>query len=87
MTTIYVPVPVTERLPEEIWGDIPQWEGLYQVSNIGRIRSLSRIIKDKKGRTLGFSGKIISAPLNQYGYPHVCLRKRPRQSSFLVHRT
>lgn len=25
---------------EEIWKDIPEYEGLYQVSNIGRVKSL-----------------------------------------------
>lgn len=30
---------------EEIWKDIPQFEGLYQVSNMGRIRSLPHITK------------------------------------------
>lgn len=29
----------------EIWKDIPQFEGLYQVSNMGRVRSLSRTVK------------------------------------------
>lgn len=26
----------------EIWRDVPQWDGLYQVSNRGRVRSLPR---------------------------------------------
>ena len=28
----------------EIWKDIPGYEGLYQVSNLGRVKSLSRIV-------------------------------------------
>jgi len=28
---------------EEIWKNIPQWEGFYQASNLGRIRSLDRV--------------------------------------------
>lgn len=34
---------------EEIWKDIPGYEGLYQVSNLGRVKSLDRtiIIKNK----------------------------------------
>lgn len=32
--------------PDEVWKDIPGWEGLYQVSNLGRIRSIRvRLIK------------------------------------------
>ena len=30
---------------EEIWKDVVGYEGLYQVSNMGRIRSLSHITK------------------------------------------
>ena len=33
---------------EEIWKDIEGYEGLYQVSNLGRVRSLDRV--DSKGR-------------------------------------
>ena len=35
---------------KEIWKDIKGYEGFYQVSNLGRIKSLSRnIIRIKKG--------------------------------------
>lgn len=27
---------------KEIWKDIPNYEGLYQISNLGRVKSLSR---------------------------------------------
>ena len=30
---------------EEIWKDIPGYEGKYQVSNMGRIKSLQRTVK------------------------------------------
>ena len=33
---------------EEIWKDISGFEGLYQISNFGRVRSLDRI--DSMGR-------------------------------------
>ena len=31
-------------MEQEIWKDVVGWEGLYQVSNIGRVRSLDRIV-------------------------------------------
>lgn len=31
-----------EVLPNEIWRDIPNYEGLYQISDKGRVKSLSR---------------------------------------------
>ena len=30
---------------EEIWKDIPNYEGLYQVSNLGNVKSLNHIRK------------------------------------------
>lgn len=35
----------------EEWRDIPGWEGKYQASSFGRIRSVGRYITDKMGRT------------------------------------
>lgn len=32
-----------EDFPEEIWVDVRGWDGIYQVSNIGRIKSLFRL--------------------------------------------
>ena len=34
---------------EEIWKDIEGYEGLYQVSNLGRVKSLGRYVKSNKG--------------------------------------
>jgi hypothetical protein len=33
----------------EIWKDINGYEGYYQVSNIGRVKSLARVIEYRKG--------------------------------------
>ena len=36
---------------KEIWKDIKEYEGIYQVSNQGRIKSLERIVaNNKKGK-------------------------------------
>ena len=34
---------------EEIWKDVVGYEGLYQISNLGRIKSVERFRKGKKG--------------------------------------
>ena len=31
-------------MEKETWKDIPNYEGVYQVSNLGRIRSLDRYV-------------------------------------------
>jgi len=38
-----------ENKKKEEWRDIKGYEGLYQVSNIGRVKSLERIFIDKRG--------------------------------------
>lgn len=38
----------------EIWKDIKDFEGYYQISNLGRVRSLDRIINGQR-----YNGKII----------------------------
>ena len=49
----------------EIWKDIPEYEGMYQASNLGRVRSLDRL--DSIGKR--HSGKILSGYLDGHGYP------------------
>ena len=43
MKNLYV-IP-TDKVSEQIWKDVIGYEGLYQVSNFGNIRSLDRIVK------------------------------------------
>lgn len=38
-----------ENLPDEIWKEIPSFEN-YEVSNLGRVKSLSRLVIRKNGR-------------------------------------
>ena len=42
---------------EEIWKDVPNYEGLYQVSNLGRVKSLDREFLDKKGKLFRRKGR------------------------------
>lgn len=37
----------------EIWKDIPDYEGLYQVSNLGRVKGLIRGKILKQSKTIG----------------------------------
>ena len=43
------------RYSPEFWADVPDYEGLYQVSNLGRVRSLDR--KLKKANSKGVQSK------------------------------
>ena len=62
----------------EEWRDIVGYEGLYQVSNWGRVKSLN-YNKTKKE-------KILDSKPNKDGYVHIKLSKNGKRKSFLVHR-
>ena len=68
----------------EIWKDIQGYEGLYQVSNLGRIKSLDRIVKNKNGMALKRGKVIQEASLGNY--KKVSLWKNNKGKAFLVHR-
>jgi hypothetical protein len=70
----------------EVWKDIPGYEGYYQASDMGRIKSLSRLIKTKKGNR-GFSKELIMSPkVDKDGYRQVSLNKDFFGKDFRVHR-
>ena len=71
-----------DNFKNEEWRDIPEFEGLYQISNLGRIKSLERI--DALGRRV--KEKILKPLINQYGYYQVELYKNSIGKMYSVHR-
>lgn len=69
----------------EIWKDIPGYEGYYQVSNLGRVRSLDRTVARRGNTTRLKRGRIaaISKPTN--GYYKVALFKHGKSVRYGVH--
>lgn len=68
---------------EEIWVDIKDYEGLYQVSNQGRVRSLDREVIRADGKKKTFKGKILKLIKNKKnGYLYVSIKGK----TYLVHR-
>lgn len=70
---------------EEIWKDIKGFEGRYQISTLGRVKSLQRTVKAGKGTRI--IDECILVPhyfLN--GYQRVSLRKHPKRYWYNVHR-
>lgn len=55
----------------EIWKDIRGYEGIYVISNLGRVKS---------------NTKLLHLNTNTYGYKHVTLSKGNAQKTVLVHR-
>lgn len=57
----------------ETWKPIYDFLGLYEVSDLGRIRSLDRIIVNSNGKHLRHRGRIIKQFVSNNGYMHVTL--------------
>ena len=73
-----------ENIKEEVWMDIPDYQGYYQASNLGRIRSVDRTFIDSMGRKRFFKGKIIKGVINKDGYRKVNLSKNGKRKNFTV---
>ena len=69
----------------EIWKDIPDYEGFYQVSNLGNVRSLDRVVVNSLGYKKLLKGKILSQKLRKDGYKRVVLCDKRGQIEKLVH--
>lgn len=69
----------------EIWKNIPEFEGKYQISNMGRVKSLQRIIGHKNGYLK--KEMIIKQHLNNSGYKHVALSiNKSKKKTFKIHK-
>ena len=73
-------------MDNEKWKDIEGYEGLYQVSNLGRVKSLKRVIRRKDGNNITYSEKILSPRDNGKGYKKVCLNKNGISKNYAIHR-
>lgn len=70
----------------EVWVDIEGYEGYYQVSNKGRVRSLDRVVPCSRTGTRKLRSKLLSLCKDSHGYVVVVLQKNSTKKSFKVHR-
>lgn len=71
-------------MSKEIWKDIMNYEGRYQVSNLGRVRSLDRKVRNHLAERM-IKGRIIKGSVNKNGYRYVVLTKENNLKGFSVH--
>lgn len=62
---------------KEIWKDIKGYRGRYQISNLGRVKSLAR--------KHSLRDRILKPSLNSYGYLHVGLSKLNKNKTVQIH--
>lgn len=68
----------------EIWKPIPGYEGQYEVSDQGRVRSLDRTLTTKLGIKKHRKGQMLGYTLNSMGYPRVWIGDKKKLLHALV---
>ena len=68
-----------------MWKDINGFEGKYQISEDGQVRSMDRIVQNK-GRNMTVNGRVLKPWIDTWGYENVCLFKNGAGHSKKVHR-
>lgn len=74
----------------EEWLPVPGWEGVYEVSDLGRVRSLDRIVYAHFGPLGEYDGrrckgKLLNPTINHEGYPFVTLCRGKTRRRIAVH--
>jgi len=72
-------------MQEEIWKPVVGYEGRYEVSNLGRVKSLDRVVKAKNNDRF-ISGRILKQCFDLDGYLMVGLFIDGKQTKFKTHR-
>ena len=70
----------------EIWADIPEYKGYYQISNYGNVKSLDRYVKSKGTGLKLLLGKVKNKIVSHDGYYKVRLSKYKITKDIFVHR-
>lgn len=70
----------------EVWKDIIGYEGLYQVSNFGRVVSLGRIIERTNQSPSYIKPRLIAPRLSKSGYLQIGLWKNNKGLNKYIHR-
>lgn len=73
-------------MTNEIWKDIKDYKGLYQISNHGNVKSLTRKVRCKNGKFRIIREKILTPIITRNGYLIVNLWKSNFQKAHLIHR-
>lgn len=78
---------ISNVFESEVWKPVVGYEGLYEVSNYGRVKSLDRLVSYSNGTVLKFKGKVLKPQLTKdKRYYFVRLPKDGQTKNILVHR-
>lgn len=67
------------------WLPIPEWEGWYEVSDTGLVRSVTRTLTLSDGRVRTFQGVVLSPSTGEYGHQSITLYRQDGGTGVYVH--
>ena len=69
-----------------MYKSIKGYEGIYEVNELGQVRSVDRMVERKDGRTIHYKGKELKPSIDVGGYAVVILSKNGISKMMKVHR-
>ena len=73
-------------MTKEIWKPVKGYGGLYEVSDLGNVRSLDRVVETSNGQVREYRGKELAKNPDKNGYLRARLARKGKQSIFFIHR-
>ena len=73
-------------MKHETWKPVYEWDGIYEASDLGRVRSLDKRVNTYGGRNYIIKGKVLKPSPDTDGYPLVGLRDGSRKQTKTVHK-
>ena len=73
-------------MSSQIWKPVDGYQGFYEVSDHGTVRSIDRVVSLPKGRTKKIAGKIIAPKRHSQGYLFVSLSQGGTVKNRYIHR-
>lgn len=71
---------------QEQWKDITGYEGYYQVSDLGNVRSIDRYVLHKNGTLMPIKGRLLRGAIAKNGYIQIILCVECVKKNLMVHR-
>lgn len=73
-------------MQNEIWKPVKGFEGVYEVSSLGRVKSLSRVSVNKNNISRRLKSRIRKGTSDKDGYLKVNLKHKPKNTNAFIHR-
>ena len=70
----------------EVWKDIEGFNNVYQISSLGNVRSLFRVLTRSNGIKQTVKGKILKTFVNSNGYEFAVFQIGKKTKNFAIHR-